>query len=232
MNELKKTGSIYLYVLIIAILLPLLLPLTATTAEAAALKINKSKLTLFAGDVYTLKIKGTTKYITWTCNKKSIAKVDTDGTVITLKKGKAVITAIIDDKKITCTITVKPRTEEQVSKTIEALRDDYPDGMPWDNSNLYGSNYESGIGGGCYAFANEISDIAFGYSSASKHKDFDKIKIGDIIRIGDYHSVVVLTKSEDSVTVVEGNLDAAVHWDREITREELINEGFQVTTRY
>ena len=86
---------------------------------------------------------------------------------------------------------------------------------------------------GCIAFAGEVSDKVFGKNAkVTTHKDFDKIKVGDHIRIGGYHSVIVWKKTKDSVTVVEGNYNSSVHWGREITRSELKAEGFYVDSRY
>jgi len=56
--------------------------------------------------------------------------------------------------------------------------------------------------------------------------------VGDMIRIGDYHTVVVLEKKENSVMVTEGNYNSSIHWGREITRSSLEREGFSVRTRY
>lgn len=47
------------------------------------------------------------------------------------------------------------------------------------------------------------------------------------------HSVVVLEKKADSVIVTEGNYADSIHWDREITRENLESDKqFYVETRY
>ena len=53
-----------------------------------------------------------------------------------------------------------------------------------------------------------------------------------MIRIGDYHTVVVLEKKENSMMVTEGNYNSSIHWGREITRSSLEREGFSVRTRY
>lgn len=64
------------------------------------------------------------------------------------------------------------------------------------------------------------------------HRSFEAIRVGDMIRIGDYHTVVVLEKKENSVMVTEGNYNSSIHWGREITRSSLEREGFSVRTRY
>lgn len=123
-------------------------------------------------------------------------------------------------------------TEEQAYQILNSLRSTYPEGMPLTNSYYYYSPC-FGNGYGCYGFAAKLSDTVFGTGkSCSTHTSFEKIKVGDNIRIGNRHSVIVLTKSGNSITVVEGNYNSSVHWDRTITKNSLANEGFKVTTRY
>ena len=123
-------------------------------------------------------------------------------------------------------------TEQEVYDTIMALKSEYPEGMSWTNDNSYFSEAMRINGYGCAGFAFICSDAAFGDLPARTHTSFDDIRVGDIIRIGDYHSVVVLEKKADSVIVTEGNFNFSIHWGREITRSELESEGFYVTTRY
>lgn len=129
--------------------------------------------------------------------------------------------------------TLKPAvTESSAYQTLNSLRSTYPEGMPLTNSDYYYSKV-FGNGYGCYGFAARLSDIIFGTSKAyTTHSDFSKIKVGDHVRIGNYHSVVCLTKGTDSITVVEGNYNSSVHWDRKITKSSLASEGFKVYTRY
>lgn len=130
--------------------------------------------------------------------------------------------------------TFIPNTAEEASayQTLNSLRSTYPEGMSLTNSDYYYSNV-FGRGYGCYGFAARLSDTIFGTTKAyTTHSDFSKIKVGDHIRIGNYHSVVCLTKGSDSITVVEGNYNSSVHWDRKITKSSLASEGFKVYTRY
>lgn len=86
---------------------------------------------------------------------------------------------------------------------------------------------------GCIALCGEISDKVFGkYAPVTKHSNFSRIKAGDHIRIGNEHSVMVLQKNGNMLTVVEGNYNATVHWGRKITKKELQESGFYVETRY
>ena len=127
---------------------------------------------------------------------------------------------------------VEVPTEQEVYDTIMALKDQYPEGMPWTNDNRYRSEALHNTGYACAGFALLCSDAAFGDLPGRNHTSFDDIRVGDIIRIGDYHSVVVLEKKADSVIVTEGNYNSSIHWGREITRSSLESSGFYVTTRY
>lgn len=127
---------------------------------------------------------------------------------------------------------VEVPTEQEVYDAIMALQSQYPEGMHWTNDNGYYSQALHITGYGCAGFAFICSDAAFGDLPGRNHTSFDDIRVGDIIRIGDYHSVVVLEKKADSVIVTEGNYNSSIHWGREITRSSLESEGFYVTTRY
>ena len=127
---------------------------------------------------------------------------------------------------------VQQISEEQVYHTILALKDSYPEGMRWTNDDGYISSALHIKGYGCAGFAMICSDAAFGDLPGRTHESFDDIRVGDMIRIGDYHSVVVLEKRADSVIVTEGNYNSSIHWGREITRSSLEQTGFYVTTRY
>lgn len=123
-------------------------------------------------------------------------------------------------------------TEKSAFATLNSLRSTYPEGMPLTNSYHYYSP-RFGNGYGCYGFAAKLSDTVFGTEKAYKtHKTFDSIKVGDNIRIGNSHSVIVLTKEAGYITVVEGNYNSSVHWDRKITATSLSSSGFTVYTRY
>lgn len=122
--------------------------------------------------------------------------------------------------------------EKSAYAVLNSLRDTYPEGMPLTNSYYYHSP-RFGNGYGCYGFAAKLSDTVFGTSQPFQtHSSFDKIRVGDHIRIGNSHSVIVLTKGNGFVTVVEGNYNSSVHWDRKITSASLASSGFKVYTRY
>lgn len=127
----------------------------------------------------------------------------------------------------------KEPTEAEVLAAIEALKGEYPEGMSWTNDNSYYSAV-GGFGFGCAGFAYICSDAAFGDAPITeRHSDFDRIRVGDVLRINnDTHSVVVLQKKADSVIVAEGNYNKSIHWGREISRARLEQGGLQVATRW
>ena len=91
---------------------------------------------------------------------------------------------------------------------------------------------------GCVALVFQFSDKLFGKKNLFKEfNDFtnieNEINPGDIIRLnGNSHSVMVIEKDEEGVTLVEGNYNDAVHWDRHISYGELKQIGNYYLTRY
>ena|GEM_PF-2528790 len=130
-------------------------------------------------------------------------------------------------------------TAEEVYQRMIAMKAQYPEGMPWTNSDYYtmkgeliNASYPNGItliGGGCAGFAYILSDAAFGSVPCyerSGEEQIDQIRVGDIIRIKNQwggHSVVVLEigADNDTLTLAEGNFNSSIHWGRKITKSGL-----------
>lgn len=74
---------------------------------AQKIKISKKKAALFIGETLKLKVKGTSKKVKWSSNKKSIASVSSKGKVKAKKTGVATITAKVGNKRYKCKVTVK-----------------------------------------------------------------------------------------------------------------------------
>lgn len=91
-----------------------------STAKAAAPKLNKSKLTLYIGSNYTLKVKKASGKVKWTSGKKSVATVSSKGKVSCKKQGKAKITAKIGSKKLICRLTVKTDHLEKEQRQVQS----------------------------------------------------------------------------------------------------------------
>lgn len=128
----------------------------------------------------------------------------------------------------------KKITAKQARRKIMAMKKTYKEGLSWTNENRqYFWEATNCQCYGCIALCGEISDKVFGkYAPVTKHSNFGRIKAGDHIRIGNEHSVMVLQKNGNTLTVVEGNYNATVHWGRKITKKELQESGFYVETRY
>ena len=89
----------------------------------------------------------------------------------------------------------------------------------------------------CAGFAFKLSDEIFGTDADRIYYNynFDSIRVGDTIRIGEYfgnygHSVVVIGKSKNYITVAECNAGntCKINWGRKISRSEL-NSEYKVT---
>ena len=94
------------WLLVFAMLITVLPGGTAALA-AKKPKLNKKKATISVGKTVKLKLKGTTKKVKWSSNKKKIATVNKKGLVKGKKAGTAKITAKCAGKKYTCKVTVK-----------------------------------------------------------------------------------------------------------------------------
>jgi Bacterial surface proteins containing Ig-like domains len=75
-------------------------------AEAATIKLNKSKIAITVGEKYQLAFQGNKSKVNWMTGNKSIAIVSSDGVVTGIKPGLTIIQARIDNKTYRCTVTV------------------------------------------------------------------------------------------------------------------------------
>ena len=109
---------------LLSILLVLVLCLTiiSPSVASAAIKINKSKLTLDAGDTYTLKVSGTAGTIKWTSSEKSVATVSSKGKVTAISGGITTITATVKAKKYKCSVTVKESETKTLGDLVDYLK--------------------------------------------------------------------------------------------------------------
>jgi len=98
---MKRKGTLLILLTLITMLA---LPLTA---NAAKVKLNKKKVTVYVGDTVKLKVKGAKKKVKWSSSNKNVAAVSKKGKVTGRKEGKATITAKVEKKKYKCKVTVK-----------------------------------------------------------------------------------------------------------------------------
>ncbi len=80
--------------------------LTCTLTVTEPAKLSNSTYGMETGQNYMLKVTGTKNPITWTSSNVNVAAVSSTGTIIALAAGSTTITAEVDGKKLTCSVTV------------------------------------------------------------------------------------------------------------------------------
>lgn len=108
----------------------------------------------------------------------------------------------------TPTQSTSAKTEEQVIAKINELKARYPENSQWETSDIYNSSYD--FNGGfydsmtygqgsyktnakgtttnakdCAAWAMWVSDQIFGNAPTTKHSNYNAIKVGDLIHLGE-----------------------------------------------
>ena len=129
----------------------------------------------------------------------------------------------------------KGASAQNIYNRIIELKSVYPQGYPCDDKNFVRGLYNDVTG--CAAFAADVMSHLYGdgneeMSYIYRYVDdvkyvcgdnvarwvIDQIRVGDVLRLGNTHSVVVIGVDKDSVTVVEGNSNGIVNWGRKITK--------------
>ncbi len=119
MKQLKKTLIACLMAVMICIM-PAATPLSAVvTAQAAAIGLSKTSVTLYIGNTTTLTLKGTTAAVVWSSADASIATVTKTGQVKGVSKGSTVIKAVCANKTYECKVTVKSPVLSSKSISLE-----------------------------------------------------------------------------------------------------------------
>lgn len=124
----KKLSILLILVMLTAVLTPLLPPavseqgplsLLTTEAEAASIKLNHSSVVIPMRMYKKLEVKGTSKKVTWSSSKASVAAVSSTGIVTANKTGSATIKAKVAGKTLRCKVTVIDRhSPKQVGKLV------------------------------------------------------------------------------------------------------------------
>lgn len=75
------------------------------------IKLSKTTMTLYSGDKQILKVTGVSNNasIKWKSSDSRIATVARNGVVTAKKAGTCSVSAVVDKKTLTCTLTVKNR---------------------------------------------------------------------------------------------------------------------------
>ncbi len=117
MEKNRKKAAIKALTALLLILAMIFAMLPADSVRAAAVKLNKTKQTLYVGQTRQLKLKNYKKTVLWTSSDKNVASVDQDGLVTAHKKGSAVITAATS-KGSTYTCRIKVRNPYVIPKSV------------------------------------------------------------------------------------------------------------------
>ena len=114
---MKKKRWLLLVVMLIAVMV------LSVTANAAKVKLNKTKVTLTVGKTAQLKITGTKAKVKWASSNKKVAAVTSKGKVTAKNAGSATIKAKVGSGTYKCKITVKAAaTTPQAKPSLSAAK--------------------------------------------------------------------------------------------------------------
>lgn len=160
--------------------------------------------------------------------------------------------------KFSTTVKLAKSILSKIAEKFKQLQKKYPDGKYWNHAGKINFNSstitdrpcrhnsydgladtcnfyycpDGIIGYQCYGFAWLMSDLIYGKSAKIKNfYSFDKCKAGDVIRY-DGHSVIIVSKKSDYVTVGECNYGdtCVIKWGRKVYAWELL--GAKYSRRY
>ena len=110
--------------------------ITAAPKPATSITLNKSELTLTAGEstslTATVTPEGSTDAVVWSSSKTDVATVDATGKVTAVAPGEAIITATAGTKKATCTVKVEAAPCTHNSLTPVPAKDSNCTEKGWD----------------------------------------------------------------------------------------------------
>lgn len=113
MKSIKRYLGILLFALSLVLSVSLVVPEIngCVDVQAATVKINKTKVSIYIGKSFKLKVTGTKAETTWWSDNENVATVsENTGKVTGKKKGTAVIYGYVNDKALSvvkCKVTVK-----------------------------------------------------------------------------------------------------------------------------
>lgn len=135
---MKKFIRLFTIILCLSLFAPTAIPFAGAENVQAAqkVKLNYTKKTIYEGDSFQLKVKGTKKKVKWSTSNKKVATVSSKGVV----KGKSggsdrrtcKITAAVGGKKYSCKVTVRALEEDEEDEVDDA--DDMEDDTDSDDS--------------------------------------------------------------------------------------------------
>ncbi|MBR2315258.1 MAG: Ig domain-containing protein [Clostridia bacterium] len=119
MKALKRIIAVIMTVLMIFGTVSMGITSVAASKKVKKIKLNKTSLTIYVGETYSLKASvspsnASNKKVTWSSSDKKVATVSSSGKITAKKAGKVTITVKAKDgsgKKATCKVTVKKLTK-------------------------------------------------------------------------------------------------------------------------
>ena len=130
MSKYKKKKWLLALIICVLMLCP------AQTKAASKVKINKQSAVVLKNKTLQLKVKGTTKKVTWSSSNKAVVKVSKKGKVTAKKAGTAKVTAKVGKKKYRCKITVPDKTMKVCKDADNTLKAPNLKGsVKWTSSN-------------------------------------------------------------------------------------------------
>ncbi len=116
----KFFKTLVMAVLCLALVLPMA-PFVGEEVQAAAVKLNKTNVTLILNQSVSLKLTGTTKKPVWTSSNTKVAAVGRSTGKVTAKKiGTASIMAKLGSKSYRCKVTVVPNYQKLYKNFLAA----------------------------------------------------------------------------------------------------------------
>lgn len=212
-------------------------PTEATTPEPAVIAVTEPTEAETTKPVATTT---TTKPVTTTTTAKPVTTTTTTEPVTTTTTAKPATTPAETTATAQTTTTAGPLPQSldpnEIYSILISFKSKYPEGTPWGDDKAYVTNklFFNTIytGRACAAFAFELSDAAFGDHYVTEHHDISAIRAGDILRLDNSHTVIVLEVRPNSIVIAEGNYNSVVHWERHITFAELERSLNYIWTRY
>lgn len=134
-------------ILLVLVLTMAMYSIVAPIHAQAAVKINKSPVTLCRYHQYQLKITGAKQKVKWKSSNKVIASVNSKGLVTAKEAGSAKITAVVGKKTVaSCKVTVKSyaRQEELAAYGYNAIQKIFTKNANIKMSNAKYSTYMDG----------------------------------------------------------------------------------------
>lgn len=97
-----------------------------SSVQAATIKLNKTKVTIYEGETYKLKISGYKKSVKWSTSNEYVATVDKTGKITAHNQGTVYISTKINNKTYKCYVTVKfDKKEAAKNVSFERYDTDY-----------------------------------------------------------------------------------------------------------